>query len=116
LSERWISHCQRIVQTLAELAEKKGKDRLELIKILLFTINALHRSIEGWRNWVQNLQFMSKFTEEELAELEHRLIESTRAFIEYDIEVTEKYMAKIPTAKYTLRTDGANEDRSGLYA
>ena len=116
MSEKWISQCKRILQTLDEITENKEKDRLEIVNAMLFTINALHRSLEGWRNWVRNLRFMSKFTKEDLAELEHSIVKSTRAFIEYDIEVTEKYMAKIPKAKYTLLTDKANEARNGLYA
>jgi hypothetical protein len=59
---------------------------------------------------------MSKFTKEELKELEEGLLKSTRVFVEYDIEVTKKYLDKIPRIKFTTRRRRKRDEPSGLIA
>lgn len=117
MSEKWINQSEDILKLLKNLKTKKDKDRLEIINSLIFTLNAIDRSIHGWRGWVQNLGFMSNFTKDELTDLEEGLIKSTRSFIEYDIEITKKHMEKIPTIKFTEKRRKAKPeiDVQGLY-
>jgi hypothetical protein len=59
---------------------------------------------------------MTKFTGEELKELEEGLLKSTRVFVEYDIEVTKKYLDKIPKIKFTTRRRKKRDEPRGLVA
>ena len=53
-------------------------------------LSALQRSLLGWTQWVSNPDVMTRFTREELEEMDKKLAEFTCSFIEYDIKVTKK--------------------------
>lgn len=90
LSKGWVQVCQEILEQMEKFSEKKEQDRLDLVQSMRFSLYALHRSILGWLNWVNNPDIMASFKQDELAEMNKRLIEFIRGFIEYDIEITEK--------------------------
>ena len=116
VSDQWLTQSDQLLKSLRALQSKTGKDRLELIKAMFFILNTLDRSMKGWRSWIQNLEFMSRFTEEELRELEEGLNMSAQAFVQYDMDITKKYQAKMPTAKLK-RLKGRNKvDTQGLIA
>jgi len=90
LSSGWIQSCQRILEKIKELEEKEEKDRLEYVRSIRFMLGALQRSIIGWMQWINNPDIMTRFTEEELSEINRKISEFTRSFIKYDMEITKK--------------------------
>ena len=55
-----------------------------------FMLGALQRRLMGWMGWVNNASIMTKFTKEELEDINEQLSRLSRSLIEYDLEVTEK--------------------------
>jgi hypothetical protein len=96
LTERWISQSEHLLKAMERLSAKKGRDRLEIITSMLLALNALDRSVHGWRSWIGSLRLMSRFTEDELREMEESLVKIARDFVKIDIAVTQKHKDKIP--------------------
>ncbi|MCS7119870.1 MAG: DUF2153 family protein [Nitrososphaerota archaeon] len=90
MSEGWIQTCERILDQIRRFSEKKDKDRLDLVQSMRFALYALHRSLLGWLNWVNNPDIMASFNREELEEMNKKLTEFIEEFIKYDIQVTER--------------------------
>jgi len=96
LTERWISQSEKILAALAKHSAQADRDRLAIVSAMMLALNAVDRSVHGWRSWVGSLRLMSQFTEDELRAMEAGLMERVRAFVEYDVAVTKKYKNKIP--------------------
>ena len=94
MSQGWVETCQRILEQIQRMSQKKEKDRLDLIQSMRFSLYALHRSILGWLNWVNNPDIMVTFSQDELEEMNKKLTEFITEFIKYDIEVTKKGASK----------------------
>ncbi|MBS7606536.1 MAG: DUF2153 family protein [Candidatus Bathyarchaeia archaeon] len=90
LSEGWIQASERALEQIRRLLERKDMDRLELVQSMRFVLMALHRSLLGWMNWVNNPDIMVAFNRDELVEMNRRLAEFVQEFIKYDIEVTKQ--------------------------
>jgi hypothetical protein len=116
LSDQWIAQSDQLLKSLRELKSKPDKDRLEIISSIFFILNTLERSVKGWRRWIENLDFMARFSEEELSELEDGLFETGQAFLQYDIDLTKKYQEKTPTVEATIPTQRTKVDTRGLFA
>ena len=112
LSEGWVQTCERLLEQMKQLSEKEGKDRLDLVQSMRFTLYALHRSLLGWMNWVNNPDIMAAFKKEELDEMTRKITEFTEAFLEYDVEVTQKGAEKSIGAEEPAR--GVQEGRRNL--
>lgn len=117
MAEHWIHQSETILKKIETFLEQKPKDRLERITEILFTLNVLDMSLHGWRGWIQNLNFMSHFSDEDLEHMEEGILRLTQAFVEYDIEITTKHQAKIPQALISERdrTTPATTQRTSLY-
>jgi len=94
MSSNWIQSSKEILEQIGKLEEKKDKDRLDYVRSLCFMISALHRSLNGWVQWVNNPDIIAQFTKEELDGMNEKLTEFTRSFIEYDLEITNKGVEK----------------------
>jgi hypothetical protein len=103
LSEGWVQTCEKILDQIKKLSDKKNKDRLDLVQSMRFSLYALHRSILGWLNWVNNPDIMASFKREELDEMNGRIAEFIEEFIKYDIEVTGKGAGKNIAARKARR-------------
>jgi hypothetical protein len=90
LSKGWVQICEEILDQIKKFSEKQEKDRLDLVQSMRFSLYALHRSILGWLNWVNNPDIMATFKQEELDEMNSKLSKYIQEFIEYDVEITEK--------------------------
>ena len=90
MSSEWIQSCQRIIERIKDLERAEDKDRLEYVRSIRFMLGALQRSILGWMQWINNPDIMTRFTQEELSEMNKKIAEFTRLFIEYDLEITKK--------------------------
>ena len=101
LSEGWVQTSETLLERIRESSAKKDKDRLDLVQSMVFSLYALHRSLQGWIDWVNNPDIMSAFNKEELDEMTGRITEFTEAFIKYDVEVTQR------GAQKSLRTKPA---------
>ena len=94
------------------MSQKKDKDRLDLIQSMRFSLYALHRSILGWLNWINNPDIMVTFSQKELEEMNKKLTEFITEFIKYDIEVTEKGASKSIAAQQA-RSEAEDRPRRG---
>lgn len=90
LSERWVQETRNILERVEKLAAAEGKDRLDLVRSIRFSLHALQRSVVGWLTWGDNPDVMVKFSFEELREVNDVLAKFAKSFIEYDIEATER--------------------------
>jgi len=50
LTERWIGQSENLLKTIEKLSTKKERDRLEIISSMILALNALDRSVHGWRS------------------------------------------------------------------
>lgn len=116
VSEQWITQSEKILKTMEQNLKKTEKDRLEAITAILYAINAIDRSIHGWRRWVQNLGFMAQFSSEELHQMEQGLSHVARAFVENDIDVTKRFADKIPQTRFRIRQQQPPADSSSIVA
>lgn len=108
MSEGWVQTSEELLEQTRKFSAKKDKDRLDLVQSMRFSLYALHRSLIGWMNWVNNPDIMAAFDKEELDEMNRRITEFTESFIKYDVEVTqlgsEKNLAtKKPTREPATR-------------
>jgi len=110
LSERWVQTCERLLERMKRFSAKKDKDRLDLVQSIRFSLYALHQSLLGWMNWVNNPDIMSAFKEEELEEMNRKITELAESFIKYDVEVTQLGAGKNLKRKRPKR--GTTERRS----
>ena len=90
MSERWIQTSKRMLDQIKKLEETDEKDRLDHVRLMRFTLGALHRSLLGWMQWVTNPNVMTSFAKEDLEEMSGKISEFSRSFIEYDLQVTKK--------------------------
>ena len=88
MSEKWVEDCKRILQEMQKMGESEGKDRLDVVRSMRFTLFALQRSVAGWIEWVNNPDVMATFSLEELDEINKTLSGLIRPFIEYDAKIT----------------------------
>ena len=103
MSEGWSETCARILEQIEKMAEKKDKDRLDVVQSMRFSLYALHRSILGWLNWVNNPDIMVSFNAEELEAMNNKLKSFIEDFIKYDIEITQKGEGKTVAAQKARR-------------
>ena len=89
MSERWIQSSERLLDQIKSLEEAEERDRLELVRSLRFVLGVLQRSLLGWMQWVNNPDIMTRFKQEDLEQMNKKLSELVRFFIEYDLEATE---------------------------
>ncbi|MCW4026287.1 MAG: DUF2153 domain-containing protein [Candidatus Bathyarchaeota archaeon] len=90
MSSRRVQSSKRILDRIRELGDIEEKDRLDDVRSIRFMLDALQRSLTGWMEWVNNASIMTKFTKEELEDMDEQLSRLSRSFIEYDLEVTGK--------------------------
>lgn len=89
MSEQWVEVSERIIEKLKQLENVEDKDRLELVTSLQFALNALHRSMVGWVQWVNNPDVMTIFSQEELQKMTKELTGFARSFVTFDLEITK---------------------------
>ncbi len=94
MSERWVLNCKRMIDQIKKFLGEEDKDRLELVRAMDFSLNAIYRSWAGWMEWVRNPEIMAEFTMEELKEMSEYLCKFAESFLEYDIKITEKTTTK----------------------
>lgn len=99
MSEGWVQTSEELLEQTRKFSAKKDKDRLDLVQSMRFSLYALHRSLIGWMNWVNNPDIMAAFEKEELDEMNRRITEFTESFIKYDVEVTQLGSEKNLAAK-----------------
>lgn len=118
MSHEWIAHTERALTRLERLKTVKRRDRLEVITDLYRIIDLLNRSVHGWQHWIQNLSFMANFTEDELNEIKHSLIDLTARFLRYDLEASKQYPSQLIAEQPDDADvpDEPDEDAHGFYA
>ena len=85
---KWAQECERILDRIRKSAKVEGQDRLDMVRMIRFTLFALQRSVAGWMEWANNPDIMAKFSLEELEEINRTLAELVYAFVEYDAKIT----------------------------
>jgi len=89
LAEKWIQVSEKVLDQIKNLERAEKKDRLELVRCMRILLGALERSLVGWKQWVNNPDIMVKFSQDDLRNMNKRLSEFARSFIEFDIEATK---------------------------
>jgi len=115
LAEQWTDQSTKILNKLASLSQEANRDRLAIINALMLALNAMDRSVQGWRKWIQNLDFMARFSEDELQAIEQGLLKSVRNFIEYDIDITQRHQDKLPQLQTTRRRRRRTDNTQGMF-
>lgn len=110
MSDRWIQSSKKMLDQMKKLEEAEDKDRLDHVRSIRFMLGALHRSLLGWMQWVNNPDVMSKFTKGDLDEMDKKLSEFARSFIEYDSQVTKKGAEKGLRARRRIERRREAED------
>ena len=116
LSDVWVEESEHLLKRMKVLSAKEERDRLEVVSSILFTLDVMERSLNGWRIWISNLSVMSQYTLEELAEMQRSLEKQIQPLIEYDIEASKKWMKKFPRVQVVLRRMGEEEGRDRYVA
>jgi hypothetical protein len=94
LNISWIERTQKTLDQLNKIKEKRDMDRLEIVTAMRFSFGALSQSLGGWMQWVNSPEIMSQFTREELLDINDKLIEMVKDFVEYDRDITDFGMQK----------------------
>jgi len=94
MSEQWINECKQYLAQVQESMKGENPDRLALVKSMHRALFAINHSILGWLQYVNNPDIMTKFNRDELHEISDTLAKFAEAFIEHDIEVTQKGMER----------------------
>ena len=89
LSEKWIHASRKLLNELKRLEETEERDRLDLVRSLRLTLYALQRSLMGWMELANNPDMLTRFTHDDLEEINKKLLKFSHSFIEYDLEATE---------------------------
>jgi len=109
MSERWVKENQQILDQLEAFASEEGKDRLKVVNSILFSLNAVERSISGWMSWAGNMNIISRFDLGELQEIDEALRQQTKTILEYDMKATDRWKDKFPTIRLTLQSERGKE-------
>lgn len=88
MTGQWVQDCERILNEIKKAAKVEGQDRLDMVRVIRFTLLALQRSVTGWMEWASNPDVMTQFSLEELKEINKKLSELVCAFVEYDAKIT----------------------------
>ena len=115
MTEQWTDQSTKILNKLTTLSQQENRDRVAIINALILALNAMDRSVQGWRKWIQNLDFMARFSEDELEAIEQGLVKSVRNFIEYDINITQQYQDKLPQMWTTRRRKRTNDNTQRMF-
>ncbi|MGD8544840.1 MAG: DUF2153 family protein [Candidatus Bathyarchaeota archaeon] len=94
MSDRWIQVSQKILDQIKSLEKHKERDRLELVSSMQIALGGLEMSLRGWKQWISNPNVMTRFKKEDLEKMNKKLVDFTRAFIEYDLEATKLGMKR----------------------
>jgi hypothetical protein len=94
MNNSWIQRSEKTLESLKESSNQKNQDRLDLVKSMRYAFSALGQSLAGWMQWVNSPEIMSTFSQEELQEMNDKIMDMVENFIKYDIEVTNEGMRK----------------------
>ena len=94
MHQNWIQRSENALKQLRELMENPDQDRLELVRVMRFSLGALNQSLHGWMQWVSSPEIMANFTKEELEEMAKKITGIVEQFITYDIETTNTGIQK----------------------
>ena len=111
MAGKWTKDCEKILNKIRKSANVEGQDRLDMLRLIRFSLFALQRSVTGWMEWANNPDIMAEFSLEELKEINKTLAELVCAFVEYDAKITgqtemelrkrEDMMTEKPSTKKT---------------
>jgi len=99
MTGKWIQECERILKELKS-AKVEGQDRLDMVRMIRFTLFALQRSVTGWMEWANNPDIMAEFSLKELKGINKNLSELVCAFVEYDAKVTGQTEMELGKREY----------------
>jgi len=72
------------------LKKDKPKDRLEYSVALSNCMNSILSSINGWKQWLNNLKSLNTLSIEDFEEVYPEILEISIRFLEADIKITRK--------------------------
>jgi hypothetical protein len=113
----WVRDCKTILDQIKKLESVEGRDRLDVVRTIRFTLYAIHRSVSGWVEWANNPDIMANFSLDELKEISMNLAKLTQPFIEYDCEITSRAQKDLTIPELETRTESTERttDRSDTF-
>ena len=115
MGETWVQTCERLLEQLRRLSEKKDKDRLDIVQSMRFALYALQRSLLGWVNWVNNPDIMASFSLQELEEMNKKITSFVEDFLKYDVEITQIGARKSLEAEKARRKSSRRTPEEAFY-
>jgi len=115
LGETGVQTCERLLERLRRLSEKKDKDRLDIVQSMRFALYALQRSLLGWVNWVNNPDIMASFSLQELEEMNKKITSFVEDFLKYDVEITQIGARKSLEAEKARRKSSRRTPEEAFY-
>lgn len=70
MSSNWIKRSERVLEQIDAVQEVDGKDRLDNVRSIRFTLSAMHRRLTGWFQRVRNPDIVARFTKDDLEEMD----------------------------------------------
>jgi len=113
MTGKWVQDCERILDKIKKSAKVEGQDRLDMVRMIRFTLFALQRSVTGWIEWANNPDIMAKFSLEELEEINKTLAELVCAFVEYDAKITGQTEIELKKIVDTLAEKASTKKAQG---
>lgn len=93
-----IEASKKYVKILAGVSKRltsaKPKDRLDYTVEIARCLNTLTTSINGWRQWLTNLDMLKELSLEDMKKAYPEILEATIQFLTVDIEITTKKIAE----------------------
>jgi len=118
MAGQWVQDCEKILNEIKRSAKVEGQDRLDMVRMIRFTLFALQRSVTGWMEWANNPDVMAQFSFEELKEINKTLSELVCAFVEYDAKITghtERKIEDVPDRPERALTKKPQEKKDIFY-
>jgi len=111
--DRWIRVSEKILDQLKSLEKSEKKDRLDLVSSMRVALGGLEMSLQGWKQWVNNPNIMTRFDREDLEKMNKKLVEFASTFIKYDMEATRLGMKR--GLKARKKAADKNKDKPEAY-
>ena len=116
MSGKWVQDCEKLLDEVKKASHVEGEDRLDMVRLIRFTLFALQRSVTGWVEWINNPDIMAEFSLDDLKNINKTLAQLVCPFIEYDAKITGKTERELVIEEERRRKPIAkSREKKGFY-